>query len=87
MSFDVDALRLPDGFAEQQAFKQRQRGEIIAEQAYAQGKMLDHSGWTGFLPRNITPSDIDMVIANGQSMMLIEWSSRSSAIYVAVTTI
>jgi hypothetical protein len=38
------------------------RGEIHSPEAYARGKMLDHSGWA-FLPRNITPSDLDMVMA------------------------
>jgi len=43
------------------------RGSIIAEAAYAQGKMLDHSGWAGQLARNITPSDRDFNIdANGR---------------------
>jgi hypothetical protein len=37
-------------------------GELLPElaEAYALGKMLDHSGWNGLLRNNITPSDIDM---------------------------
>jgi hypothetical protein len=35
-------------------------GAIICREAYAQGKMLDHSGW--HLARGVTPSDIDMVV-------------------------
>jgi hypothetical protein len=35
-------------------------GAIICRQRYAQGKMLDHSGWR--LARGVTPSDIDMVV-------------------------
>lgn len=35
-------------------------GAIICHEAYAQGKMLDHSGW--HLARGVTPSDIDMVV-------------------------
>ena len=37
-------------------------GELIPElaEAYALGKMLDHSGWNGLLRNHITPSDIDM---------------------------
>jgi hypothetical protein len=35
-------------------------GAIICREAYAQGKMLDHSGW--HLSRGVTPSDIDMVV-------------------------
>ena len=51
-------------------------GAIIAEQAYAQGKMLDHSEWNSFLPRGITPSDIDAVVANGQHVLFWELSSQ-----------
>lgn len=40
------------------------RGSIYCEQAYAQGKMLDNSKWK--LPRNITPSDIDIVFDDTQ---------------------
>ena len=41
-------------------------GKRICEQAYAQGKMLDHSGWYGKLIRNGvptkgTPSDVDFI--------------------------
>jgi len=35
-------------------------GAIICREAYAQGKMLDHSSWE--LDRGVTPSDIDMVV-------------------------
>lgn len=35
-------------------------GAIMFREAYAQGKMLDHSGW--HLARGVTPSDIDMVV-------------------------
>jgi hypothetical protein len=35
-------------------------GAIICRDAYAQGKMLDHSGWN--LARGVTPSDIDIVV-------------------------
>lgn len=35
-------------------------GAIMCREAYAQGKMLDHSGW--HLDRGVTPSDIDMVV-------------------------
>ena len=52
------------------------RGAIYNQQAYAQGKMLDHSQWN--LPRLITPSDIDVVFANGTSMLLCEFSSQHS---------
>lgn len=37
-------------------------GELLPElaEAYALGKMLDHSGWNGLLRDRITPSDIDI---------------------------
>ena len=35
-------------------------GAIICREAYAQGKMLNHSGW--HLARGVTPSDIDFVV-------------------------
>lgn len=40
-----------------------ERGKIFSERAYALGKMLDHSSWqkgAKVLPRNITPSDVDV---------------------------
>lgn len=53
-------------------------GAIYCEQAYAQGKMLDSSGWSGFLPRTITPSDIDHVFDNAGRMVFTEFSSKTS---------
>jgi hypothetical protein len=55
-------------------------GKPFAPEAYAQGKMLDHSGWR--LPRGITPSDIDMVFENrpeGGASLVGELSSSCSA--------
>lgn len=49
-----------------------ERGDIYAPEAYAQGKMIDHSAWGGVLPRKITPSDIDMVMEQGGWLMFIE---------------
>lgn len=37
-------------------------GGIRCPEAYAQGKMLDHSWWSGKMRGRITPSDIDMVV-------------------------
>lgn len=54
------------------------RGAIYAEQAYAQGKMLNNSAWNGMLPRNITPSDIDLVFDNNGWQLLCELSSQTS---------
>jgi hypothetical protein len=48
------------------------RGAIYHELAYAQGKMLDHSGWGGKLPRKITPSDIDFFFDNDGSFLICE---------------
>lgn len=50
------------------------RGSILVEQAYAQGKMLDHSSWV--LPRNITPSDIDAVVDANGSVIFAELSTQ-----------
>ncbi len=50
---------------------ERVRGSVFAEEAYAQGKMLDHSSWQRPrdgdrpLPRSITPSDADMTVGEG----------------------
>ena len=49
-------------------------GKILWEHAYAQGKMLDHSSWD--LPRNITPSDVDMFFDNRGSIVYCEVSSQ-----------
>ena len=49
-----------------------QRGWIFDEDAYAQGKMLNHASWNGILPRRITPSDVDMVFDNAGRIIFIE---------------
>lgn len=49
------------------------RGAVYAEDAYAQGKMLDNSSWS--LPRSITPSDFDCIFDNGGCLVLAEFSS------------
>jgi hypothetical protein len=54
------------------------RGAIYNEQAYAQGKMLDHVSWNGILPRCITPSDIDMAFDNNGWILSCELSSKST---------
>jgi hypothetical protein len=51
----------------------QKRGAIHFQQAYARGKMLDNSGWTKYLPRNGTPSDIDRITitdTNGNIMSI-----------------
>lgn len=48
-------------------------GRILCEQAYAQGKMLDSSGWQG-LPRGITPSDIDLTFDNEGRILFTEFA-------------
>lgn len=48
------------------------KGSILVEEAYAAGKMLDHSGWHGVLPRNGTPSDVDMTISTSQIDMAVD---------------
>ena len=58
---------------------QQRRGAIINETAYARGKMLDHSSWQNgeiTLPRNITPSDIDMTFDNRGNILYGELSSK-----------
>lgn len=54
------------------------RGAIRNEDAYARCKMLDHSQWAELLPRRITPSDGDMILANRNRILFIELSSKSS---------
>lgn len=53
------------------------KGEIYSLEAYARGKLLDHSGWCEVLPRGITPSDIDFVMDNNGRVLLGELNSRS----------
>jgi hypothetical protein len=54
-------------------------GDIRSVQAYQQGKMLQNGGWHGILPRNITPSDIDLVFddRNHGRIMFCEVSRKS----------
>lgn len=49
-------------------------GRIICEVAYAQGKMLDSSGWNGVLARGITPSDIDWFVESSGMYLFAEFS-------------
>ena len=53
-------------------------GAIYNEAAYAQGKMLDHSGWRGNLPRSITPSDLDAFWDNNGDFIFAELSSSQT---------
>lgn len=59
------------------------RGEIYCAEAYAQGKMINHSAWLNEeprLPRRITPSDIDSMggchamFDNGGKIIHVEFS-------------
>ncbi len=50
-----------------------QRGSIIAERAYAQGKMIDHSSWP-ISPSGRTFSDIDAVFDNRGSLIFVEFA-------------
>lgn len=52
------------------------RGEIYSLEAYARGKVLEHSEWAGVLPRKITPSDIDMVFDNNGKFLFCELNSQ-----------
>jgi hypothetical protein len=54
------------------------RGAVHVEQAYAQGKMLNHADWSEVLPRRITPSDVDMAIDNDGAVILCELSTQCS---------
>lgn len=49
-------------------------GAILCEAAYAQGKMLNHSGWSGVLARGITPSDIDFYVESSGCYLFAEFS-------------
>lgn len=50
-------------------------GAIICREAYAQGKMLNHSGW--HLARGVTPSDIDMVVESYGCFLFAELTKNS----------
>lgn len=52
------------------------RGAIFAPEAYALGKMLDHSDW--MLPRGSLPSDIDICFDNNGRIIFCELSSSAS---------
>lgn len=49
-------------------------GGIRCPEAYARGKMLDHSWWAGKMRGRITPSDIDMVVESYGCVMFCEIS-------------
>lgn len=53
-------------------------GAIFAEEAYALGKMLDHSAWQTDvrISRGITPSDVDMAVDNNGMILFCEISSQ-----------
>lgn len=46
-------------------------GRILSQEAYAQGKMLDHSSWR--LARGITPSDIDWTVDSNGFVLFAEF--------------
>lgn len=50
-------------------------GAIMRVEAYAQGKMLDHSSWN--LARGITPSDIDFFVESSGCFLWAEFSRDS----------
>lgn len=52
----------------------RSGGSIMCREAYAQGKMLNHSGWSGLLARGITPSDIDFYVESSGCYLFAEFS-------------
>jgi hypothetical protein len=53
-------------------------GKILSVEAYAQGKMLDHSGW--ILARGITPSDIDFFVESSGCFLFAEFSRDCNSI-------
>lgn len=53
----------------------RSGGAIMCAEAYAQGKMLDHSSWK--LARGITPSDIDFYVESSGCFLWAEFSRDS----------
>lgn len=50
-------------------------GNVIVEEAYAVGKMLEHEEWQ-FLPRGITPSDTDWFIHNRDSHTFLRFELK-----------
>lgn len=54
-------------------------GAIMCVEAYAQGKMLDHSSWN--LARGITPSDIDFFVESSGCFLWAEFSRESVDIH------
>lgn len=50
-------------------------GAIMCAEAYAQGKMLDHSSWS--LARGITPSDIDFFVESSGCFLWAEFSREN----------
>lgn len=55
-------------------------GGIRCPEAYAQGKMLDHSWWFGNMRGKITPSDIDMVVESYGCFLWCELSRDAESI-------
>ena len=55
-------------------------GGIRCPEAYAQGKMLDHSWWSGKMRGKITPSDIDIVIESHGCFLWCEVSRQYKTI-------
>jgi hypothetical protein len=55
-------------------------GGIRCPEAYAQGKMLDHSWWSGKMRGKITPSDSDMVMESYGCFLLCEISRHADTL-------
>jgi hypothetical protein len=69
-----------------------ERGKVFSEEAYALGKMLDHSSWQKGerrLPRRITPSDLDIpgvpMVFDAAGALIIGELSRSGATWDNLT--
>jgi hypothetical protein len=68
-------------------------GSIFSPEAYARGKMLDHSSWQHPrlgdkpLPRGITASDIDMAVGAGISAVDISFDNRGKMIIGEISSI
>lgn len=55
-------------------------GGILWPEAMAQGKLLDHSWWSGRMRGRITPSDIDAVVESYGCFLWIEITRDASGI-------
>lgn len=58
-------------------FPKHSPGTLYCPEAFARGKMMQSDKWAGYLPRGITPSDIDLYFDNDGQLLICEINTHT----------